>query len=239
MVRAQAQQQQHRNVMPSKVTGGKIFTGSANARSTGFKYGGPGNWKARNQIRGRIEDFPAGRGEDPDAPGMGRRKHETKLFITLNPNKGGVSKAGKSTAPDAPVHRAIEHVVRELVKDSNLKRMLIWGPVADRNGAAYKMDTYDDHIESVAVTAAVERGDVWQRPHAHLYITFTHYSQIQIGKPLLQRWATQQYNQFLEQIGGTEHKLKTTQSMYTHIKLQPQSDWNDIIMMYLEKGMAA
>lgn len=216
--------------MPSKVKGVKIFSGQANSRATGFKYSGAGNWKARNQIRGQIGDY----GEDPDAPGMGRRKHETKLFITLNPNKGG-----KSAAPDAPVHKAIEYVVRELVKDSNLKRLIIWGPVAERNGAAYKADTYDDHIESVAVTAAVERGDVWQRPHAHLYITFTHYSQIQMSKPLLQRWATQQYNQYLSQMGNTEHKLTSAQAMYTHIKLQPQSDWNDIIMMYLEKGMAA
>lgn len=219
--------------MPSKVLGVKIFTGSSKVQSQGFKYGGSGNWKARNQIRGRVSDFPKGTGEDPDAPGLGRRKHESKLFVTLNPNKGG-----NIGSPDHTVHMAMEHVVREAVKDDNLKRLFIWGPIADRNGAAYKEDTYDDHIESIKITAAVEKGDVQQRSHAHLYLTITHYSQIQISKPLLQRWATAKYNEYLNKIGSTTFLLKSSQSMYTHIKLQPQSDWNDIIMMYLEKGMA-
>ena len=45
----------------------------------------------------------------------------------------------------------------------------------------YRLDRYTDVIESVDWKAAVETGDVLHRLHAHIWLTITHYSQVQIN----------------------------------------------------------
>ena len=200
--------------------------GSDKISSQGLKLQGSGNWKSKHQVRGSIEEV----GEDPAAPGLGRRKHETRLFLTINPNKGGYS-----AADDAVVYQAMTRVVQNLAKDETLRKVITWGPVTLRNGLAYRQDTYEQHVESVSVSATVERGYVQRRPHAHLFVSFTHFSQIQISKTLLQRWCREEYNKTMSE----KYKLKGSQSMYVHIKLLPQSDWSEVIQMYLKKGMLA
>lgn len=224
---------------PSKVRKVKIALGSNYVPPRGFKFEGSGNWKAKSQQRGNITDFPPGTGEDPAAPGLGRRRHESRLFVTINPNKGGGSKKkGTLLLNDTVVFNAVKHLVTELGRDNNLRQLISFGPVQKvPGGQDYRTDTYDTHVESVEVAAAVERGDVMERPHCHIYLTMIHYSQIQIDKTLLKEWAWNTYNQYCDQAGGSSYKLTSKQSVYTHIKLLPQSDWQDVMMAYMEKGM--
>ena len=201
-----------------------------------YSYGGQNQWKSRTQVRDEAYGF------DPAAPDKGRRKHETRVFVTINPNRGGLQrnprnkKAARQVYDDTNIHRAMEHVVTELSTDSGLKSVLVFGPVDN----SYDSDTYDSHVESVTVSACVEKGDKYFRSHGHLYITFVHYSQVQISKRLLMFKAKQWYNSFLDSVSASESdKLSGGKKMYVHVKLMPQSDWADVIKMYLEKQLHA
>jgi len=214
--------------MPSKIKKVKISLGSTSINSQGFKYSGPGNWKSKHQVRGSIDSFPAGTGEDPAAPGLGRRKHETKLFITLNPNKGGYG-----AGDDAAVYEGMTRVVKSLARDETLQKLIVFGPCIKYHGEKYQGDSYAAHVEEISVSAAVERGDRQLRSHAHLFISMVHYSQVQISKTLLQRHAREVYNEGMPD----KYKLKGAHAFYCHIKLMPQSDWSEVMQMYLEKGV--
>ena len=170
---------------------------------------------------------------DPKHPGenLPRRKQESNFFITINSNK----------APEQTEHiqLAVSHMERMLEKLADEKVMatyLRFGP----KDPTYEKDKYSDVVHSVEWKAAVETGDVMKRVHSHIWLTITHYSQIQINIQMLMWQARKHYNHGmpLVQLGG-KSMLSMDEFPYVHVKLLPQSDWTDVMRQYIHKGMAA
>jgi hypothetical protein len=162
--------------------------------------------------------------EDPKDPGMPRRKQESNFFITINSNK----------APDATeeIDLAVKQMEKMLEKLSDQKILctyLKFGPKDD----SYQKDVYSEVIHSVDWKAAVETGDVMRRVHSHIWLTITHYSQIQINVQMLMHLARKYYNEGLP-LGN---QLRIDDLPYVHVKLLPQSDWTSVMRQYIHKGM--
>lgn len=177
---------------------------------------------------------------DPKHPGenLPRRKQESNFFITINTNKSPAS----GTVHQVKVVRHMEQMLSRLSEESVLATYLKFGP----KNVVYEEDKYMDVIHSVDWKSAVESGDVMKRVHAHIWLTITHYSQIQINVQMLMHHARCCYNDGLEDnvvIGGTHNKkrsyLRMTENPYVHVKLLPQSDWTSVMRQYIHKGMTA
>jgi len=176
---------------------------------------------------------------DPKHPGenLPRRKQESNFFITINSNK--------SPEDTEHVELAVKHMEQMLERLSDervLATYLRFGP----KDASYEGDKYTDVIHSVDWKAAVETGDVMKRVHAHIWLTITHYSQIQINVHMLMHQARQHYNAgmpFGIRVGGTDKSggsfLTMDEMPYVHVKLLPQSDWTDVMRQYIHKGMTS
>ena len=52
----------------------------------------------------------------------------------------------------------------------------------------YLYDTYDDHIENIAVTGGIEIGPVNRMYHFHLLLSITHWSRIQFDYFKMSDW---------------------------------------------------
>jgi hypothetical protein len=161
---------------------------------------------------------------DPKHPGeaLPRRKQESNFFITINSNQGPSDAGSLHTAMTQ-----METMLRHLSDDKQLATYLRFGPKSEH----YAEDLYKDVIHSVSWKAAVETGDVMKRVHSHIWLTVTHYSQIQINVHALMHLSRKFYNE-----AGTS---KMTKNPYVHVKLLPQSDWTDVMRQYIHKGMAA
>ena len=170
---------------------------------------------------------------DPKHPGenLPRRKQESNFFITINSNK----------APEEPEHidlavKHMEQMLQTLSTEPVLATYLRFGPKDD----SYAEDKYADVIHSVDWKAAVETGDVMRRVHSHIWLTITHYSQVQINIQMLMWQARKHYNSGLGFVHlGGKSNLAMDDFPYVHVKLLPQSDWTDVMRQYIHKGMTA
>ena len=171
---------------------------------------------------------------DPKHPGenLPRRKHESNFFLTINCNK----------SPMEPEHvqiavKQMEKMLEALSDESVVSQYLKFGP----KDAHYQKDKYSDVIHSIDWMAKVETGDVMRRVHAHVWMTITHYSQVQINVQMLMHLARKYYNDgipFGIQINKNSY-LHLDEMPYCHVKLLPQSDWTDVMRQYIHKGMAS
>lgn len=170
---------------------------------------------------------------DPKHPGedLPRRKQESNFFITINTNKS----PDKAEDIDIAI-KHMENMLTKLADETVLATYLRFGP----KDQCYEKDKYADVVHSVDWKAAVETGDVMKRVHAHVWLTVTHYSQIQINVQMLMYQARKYYNEGmpLVQLGG-KSVLSMDEFPYVHVKLLPQSDWTDVMRQYIHKGMTA
>lgn len=163
--------------------------------------------------------------EDPKNPGQPRRKNESNFFITLNTNK---SVSGEEAELGV---KHMQQMLATLADERVIARYIKFGPV----GQEYRNDKYVDVVKGVEWKAAVETGDMKNRLHAHIWLTVSHYSQVQINPQMLQFEAAKAFNKGL----GIRSPLQITKKMYVHVKLLPQSDWTNIMKQYIHKGMQA
>ena len=204
--------------------------------SQAFKYPGFSIVRAPSVlINGQRYTDPKHAGE-----GLPRRKQESNFFITINTNKCPDTVNGEDVVRDA-----LQHTLTELSTDAAIATYLKYGP----KDAHYAEDRYADVVHSVDWQANVETGDKLHRIHAHIWMTISHYSQLQINIKMLQYLSRSIYNNYLNQQfaklqGGYESmygrkELIMKKLPYVHVKLLPQSDWTDVMKQYIHKGMQA
>ena len=177
---------------------------------------------------------------DPKDTNLPRRKQESNFFVTINSNKsleGSLLELG---------YEHMENVLDYLAKDNTVAIYLRYGPNAKNVKAdeVYLDDRYADVIHSVDWQACVETGPHKNRLHAHIWVTITHYSQIQLNTQMLMHMVKKVFND--PTLGPNKkglQRLPTTSDLYirkqpyVHIKLLPQSDWTSIMKQYIHKGM--
>lgn len=166
---------------------------------------------------------------DPKDPEMPRRKQESNFFITINSNKDA-SKLGPDLTQSA--FSRMEKMLVRLSDERVLAQYLKFGPKSPE----YEADKYTDVINAVDWKAAVETGDAMHRVHAHIWLTISHYSQIQINVHMLMHLARSFYNEGLSVRGG-DKLLAIGKRPYVHVKLLPQGDWTSVMRQYIHKGM--
>lgn len=164
---------------------------------------------------------------DPKDTGSARRKQESNFFITINSNKAPSRENDEMLV-------GVKHMEQMLTKLSDEKVLatyLKFGP----KDKEYEEDLYSDVIHSVDWKAAVETGDVQRRLHAHIWLTITHYSQIQINVHMLMHYARLHFNAGLP----LDSPLYINEMPYVHVKLLPQGDWTSVMRQYIHKGMSS
>ena len=103
-----------------------------------------------------------------------------------------------------------------------------FGPKHDH----YRDDKFVDVIGGIDWKAASETGPTHGKVHSHIWVTITHYSQIQINVQMLMYQSKRLYNQYV-----LLKQDKITRQPYVHVKLLPQSNWTDVMRQYIHKGM--
>lgn len=146
-----------------------------------------------------------------------RRKQESNFFITINTNL---------SANAVGVAKTLESVLTDIAAEQTLATYLTFGPKHDE----YTNDKYQDVVHSVSWSSNVEVGDVAKRVHAHIWLTVTHYSQIQIDVRSLMHTVKTTYAKHSP--GAPLRRLP-----YVHVKLLPQSDWTSVMRQYIHKAM--
>jgi len=166
---------------------------------------------------------------DPKDPDLPRRKQESNFFITINTNKSTQFEAAGATEIGV---RQAEKMLKALAEERTMATYIKFGP----KSAEYLEDKYMDVIHSIDWKAAVEIGPQIKRIHAHIWLTITHYSQIQINVKMLMHRAREAYNDDEDNtMAGTN--LRITEMPYVHVKLLPQGDWTSVMRQYIHKGM--
>ena len=164
---------------------------------------------------------------DHDRPGqdsgLARRKQESNFFITINSNKAPESAEGINTAL-----MAMDKMLKGLSKESVMATYIKFGPKHDH----YREDKFADVIGGIDWKAASETGPTHGKVHSHIWLTITHYSQIQINVQMLMYQSKRLYNQNVLLKAD-----KITRQPYVHVKLLPQSNWTDVMRQYIHKGM--
>lgn len=165
---------------------------------------------------------------DHDRPGqqsgLARRKQESNFFITINSNKS----PRDAFNIDAAL-KAMDHMLEALSKENVLATFIKFGPKHEH----YREDKYADVIAGIDWKAASETGPNQGKVHSHIWLTISHYSQIQINVQMLMYQAKRLYNDSVLVKGD-----KITRQPYVHIKLLPQSNWTDVMRQYIHKAMA-
>lgn len=162
--------------------------------------------------------------------GQPRRKQESNFFITINSNK----------APDDPVYvdacvQRMKDMLKVISQDKMLASYIKFGP---KNPEHYGGDRYADVIHSVDWKSNVEVGDQLKRVHCHIWLTISHYSQVQINVHALMALARRHYNGNMQTMQPALFKEIGIEEMpYVHVKLLPQSDWTDVMRQYIHKAM--
>jgi hypothetical protein len=170
--------------------------------------------------------------KDPEKK-LPRRKHESNFFITINTNRS-------LSLGDGPVYadmasQAVKDTLTYLGKDDVICQYLKFGPKSQ----VYQDDRFADVIKSIEWDAAVERGPSLDRLHGHVWMTVSHYSQIQINTPMLQKLFKHYYNTLVSHKGSkATYSVGVNRLPYVHVKLLPQSDWANTMRSYIHKGMA-
>tara|TARA_B100000073_G_scaffold347392_1_gene361566 strand:- start:3014 stop:3715 length:702 start_codon:yes stop_codon:yes gene_type:complete len=156
-----------------------------------------------------------------------RRRHESNFFITLNTNRAvHMFKDPNSLALG---QKACQETLKYLAKDQQICRFLKFGPKHDE----YKFDKYDDVIQSIDWKSAVEVGEKQNRLHCHIWLTVTHFSQVQVNMPMIGQLFKTHFN---NQVGWNAD-LKMTRKCYVAVKLLPTSDWAMVFKQYIHKAM--
>lgn len=184
---------------------------------------------------------------DPKSKGgeeLPRRKQESNFFLTINTNK-----APGGDLLDVGI-KHMEAMLNYLSEETVMASYLKFGPKDD----SYIEDKFADVIHSIDWKGAVETGDSLKRLHAHVWLTITHYSQIQINVQMLMHLARKAYNKYTTEqrnASGTARKVYVEEELpfgspiriqdnpYVHVKLLPQSDWTTVMRQYIHKGMEA
>ncbi len=184
-----------------------------------------GEWKARVN-GGRRTTFGAhtlyDHHVDQTGNPLGRRKQQSNFFMTLNTNKRKFDEVRDINAMQFALDKVFKTNVYEILK---------FGP-AHPNTYAGDGDFPEDVVEKVEVKAGIERGPVTGALHAHLYLTITHWSQLQIDVPRMQFLFKEAYN------SKAVTKMTDKGRLAVKVELQPQTDWGQIISHYLSKQVA-
>ena len=208
-------------------------------------------------VRAPSTDINGRQYEDPKDPGQPRRKQESNFFLTINPNKAPLGDERINAI------QAMTECLKELARDEYLAQYLKFGPkVVGKPPQAqdYRLDKYEDVIHSVEWQAAgVEIGPTLKRMHSHVWLTISHYSQVQINIHALQYLTRELYNKSLKRsllnrppgeqfftkhnttlsAGPAIARLEISDLPYVHVKLLSQTDWTDVMKQYIHKGMMA
>ena len=173
----------------------------------------------------------------------GRYKRESNFFVTINLNKspGAGSGQGVAQALEAALQKYCginsDRFDEEGTKVNEICKYLVFGPV---NNDVYGNDKYEDVIDSVDVYAGIERGPQTGFVHAHVWLTFHHYSQIQINCKVLGQLIKDEYNRQLPRFVSDQvirkYFIKPHSKLYCNVKLLPQSDFADVIRGYVIKS---
>tara|TARA_B110000261_G_scaffold39842_1_gene46666 strand:+ start:502 stop:1152 length:651 start_codon:yes stop_codon:yes gene_type:complete len=152
-----------------------------------------------------------------------RRHQESNFCVTINPNM----KVGENQQMMASTawYAALSAVNKDL-----MKRCIMLGPV---HADPYAKDQIEEVIEQIDFMANTESGEKMHRTHAHIWITITHWSQIQLMAPMIGAVFKEAYNESL----GKTHPLRITRKPYVNVKLLPQSNWVNVMKQYIQKGM--
>ena len=185
-----------------------------------------GEWKARI-TGGRRTQFGShvlyDHHVDHTGQPLGRRKQQSNFFMTLNTNKRKFDETRDTDAMSYAINKIFKQEVFDILK---------FGPAhPDTYGGDGSM--VNDVIEKVEVKAGIERGPVTGALHAHLYLTITHWSQLQIDVPRLQFLFKEAYNE------KAVTKMTDKGRLAVKVELQPQTDYGQIIAFYLSKQVAA
>ena len=171
---------------------------------------------------------------DPKDPSEARRKQESNFFITINTNKN-MDALDLGAGTDR-----LQLALNKLQEPAVLAACLKFGPV----DLAYKDDRFADVVNlPIEFKASVETGDMMNRLHSHIWMTITHYSQIQLNVQMIQYFAKDSFNNGGQLGGRVIPALNKDDPMfiklkpYVHVKLLPQSDWTTVMKQYIHKGM--
>ena len=159
---------------------------------------------------------------DPREPGEPRRKQESNFFVCLNTNLAVVDED-----PSGAIGK-MRAACAELTQEKSIATYLQFGPVDSH----YSADLYNDVVHSIDCKVGVEIGPQEKRLHAHMWLTVTHYSQVQINKQMLSHMFKKVFN---KSPGASAYQIKKLP--WIGIKLLPQSDWTDVMRQYIHKGM--
>ena len=160
---------------------------------------------------------------DPKSDGLPRRRQESNFFLTINTNQDVRDPARYEIGQEY-----MANMLKILSTDKSIARYLTFGP---RDEATYKDDKYSAVISNIDWQANVEIGPQKARLHAHVWLTVTHYSQIQINVRALQHEARVHYN------AVADDSMRMKALPYVHVKLLPQSNWTSIMRQYIHKAM--
>ena len=181
-----------------------------------WKYPGGNIVRAPAGLLPKLYDHDRG-----DGAKLPRRKQESNFFITINSNQ-----APKKAEDVDESLRAMDKMLHELAKESMLATYIKFGPKHED----YRDDKFGDVICGVDWKAATEMGPHQGRVHSHIWVTITHYSQIQINPQMLMYQSKRLYN-------SNTLNFKMKRQPYVHVKLLPQSNWTDVMRQYIHKGM--
>ena len=181
-----------------------------------WKYPGGSIVRAPTGMLPGLFDHDRGSGEK-----LPRRKQESNFFITINSNQ-----APKDAADVDESMRAMDKMLHGLATERVMSTYIKFGPKHED----YREDKFVDVISGIDWKAATEMGPNQGRVHSHIWLTVTHYSQIQINPQMLMYQSKRLYNE-----NALGFKMK--RQPYVHIKLLPQSNWTDVMRQYIHKGM--
>lgn len=182
-----------------------------------WKYAGGSVVRAPAGLLPGLYDHDRGDGEKR----LPRRKQESNFFITINSNQ-----APKDALDVDESMRAMDKMLHGIAEERVMATYLKFGPKHED----YRDDKYSDVIIGVDWKAATEIGPTQGKVHSHIWVTFTHYSQIQINTQMLMYHSKRLYN-------ANTLNFKMKRQPYVHVKLLPQSNWTDVMRQYIHKGM--
>ena len=182
-----------------------------------WKYAGGSVVRAPAGLLPGLYDHDRGDGEKR----LPRRKQESNFFITINSNQ-----APKDALDVDESMRAMDKMLHGIAEERVMATYLKFGPKHED----YRDDKYSDVIIGVDWKAATEIGPTQGKVHSHIWVTITHYSQIQINTQMLMYHSKRLYN-------ANTLNFKMKRQPYVHVKLLPQSNWTDVMRQYIHKGM--
>jgi hypothetical protein len=156
---------------------------------------------------------------DKDGAKLGRSKQQSNFFITINTNKRRFNEVVDVDAMKKALHRCFKDDIAEVLRFGPAH------PLTYGNDGQY----VDALVEKVEMRACVECGPVTSALHAHLYLTMTHWSQIQVDVRRMQFLFKETFN------AHSTVKIPKRAFPAVMIKLYPQTDWGHIIAHYLTK----